>query len=464
MISHMHDVPYKHLSLRNSLRLVTISACLFLLYLPVTSSPIFTAFLYDMGAREFHFGLLVGIPMIMFALQFAAALMNNRIRYRKPPFMVLIIASRLIYIAIAFSPYFFPSMSGDARMLTVMLLVGLSAALSNLATPLWFAWMADLIPGRILGRYWGNKQRWMFITWVLGYLAMAVYTYAVKIPIRTSYPMLALVCVTLGITDILLFIKVPEPENSKVENVSPLQILLEPFKHREYRTFVIWTIMKSFALMTGATFMQIYALDVLKLPVWQATVTWCILGLGTAFSSRAWGRIADKHGQRPVLIITMCGKPVVALVFMLVTPATAFIVLSIWLAVDGILNAGMLVASDGYMLKIAPQRNRSMFVATIVGLSGIFGGMGAILGGRVLQMFSESRWLLLGREWNHYQLIFGFSFIIRLICIPLSFAIREARSSNALLVLQEIRDMSPSRFLGFPVGLYRKIKDSQEQR
>ena len=194
------------------------------------------------------------------------------------------------------------------------------------------------------------------------------------------------------------------------------------------------------------------------MPVWQATVAWCILGAGAAFSSRYWGHIADKHGQRPVLILTVCGKPLIVLLFLFATPATAFPLLCGWFFFDGILTAGLLMATDGYMLRMAPQRNRSMFIATIIGLAGISGGLGAILGGQFLSAFSECRPMLLGREWNHFQILFAFSFIIRIFCIPLTLAIREAKSSNTIEVLEEIGEMSALSFLKFPLGLYRRMQ------
>ncbi len=444
--------------LQQSLRRITLGVCLCMFFVPATASPMFTQFIRNMGATEFHFGLIMGIPMSLFILQFVAAFWNNRIHNRKLPFILLLVSARLLYLLIAFAPVLFASLSPSARIAAVIVIIATSATLANLAVPLWFAWMADLIPRRLLGRYWGNRQRWMFACWTLTYILMALFTYLSPWPVSTTFPVVAVIGVASGVADILLFIRIPEPGNQQVRDVSAYAALMEPFRHTEYRTFVHWNILKSFAVMFGASFMQLYALDVLGMPVWQATVSWCILGVGTALSSRLWGRLADRHGQRPVLLLVGFCKPLVTVVFLLVTPATAFVVLSVWFFFDGMINAGLAVATDGYMLRLAPRRNRSMFIASITGISGIAGGIGTIIAGRILSATATWRWEGLGREWNHYHVIFLMSLVMRLACLPLTFRIREPRSSSPVQLLEDVAGMPPLQFLRFPVGLYRRMR------
>jgi MFS family permease len=456
-LSVVNSNPRDTNELRRSLRLITAGVCLCMFFIPVTASPMLTEFLRNIGASPFHFGLLVGIPMCLFVLQFVAAFLNNRILNRKRAFIGLLVSARLLYLAIAFTPQLFSSVSQARQIHLIILLVSCSAALNNLATPMWFAWMADLIPSRILGRYWGTRQRWLFVSWTVSYIAMAVFSYATPWPINVTFPILAVIAVAAGLADICLFLRVPEPPNTLIRDVKPLQTLLEPFRHAEYRTFVRWSTIKAFSVMFAATFLQLYALDGLEMPLWKVTIAWCSLGVGIALSSRQWGRLTDRHGQRPVLMLVMCGKPIVVLVFLLLTPATAFPVLTVWFFLDGILNGGLLVASDGYMLRMAPQANRSMFIASVAGLAGISGGLGAIAGGAVLGWLDGWQTEFLGREWNHFQVVFAISFIMRILCIPLTARIRESKSTSPLHVLEDVAGTPQFLFLRFPIGLFRRI-------
>jgi MFS family permease len=204
-------------------------------------------------------------------------------------------------------------------------------------------------------------------------------------------------------------------------------------------------------------FYLFYLLQELQMPLWQTVVVWSAIGIGTSVASPAAGRIVDRHGHRPVLIIAAYGKPIIALLFALVGPRSAFPVLLVWSFVDGVLNAGLLVATNGYMLTISPQRNRSMFVATITGLSGLAGGLAGLLTGKGLDMISEFRADLFGREWNHFQLMFFVCFLLRCAVIPFAFKVQEVKSTRTMALLHEFRGILPLQALRYPIGLYRKL-------
>ena len=82
------------------------------------------------------------------------------------------------------------------------------------------------------------------------------------------------------------------------------------------------------------------------------------------------------------------------------------------------MNAGLMVATNGYMLKMAPQRNRSMFIATITGLAGICGGLGAIAAGKFLDVFPDLTLNGLGREWSNLDVLFLLGALLRFGVIP----------------------------------------------
>jgi len=127
---------------------------------------------------------------------------------------------------------------------------------------------------------------------------------------------------------------------------------------------------------------------------------------------------------------------------------------------DGMVNGALLVAGNGYMMKISPKRNRSMFCAAITGFSGICGGIGASAGGALLGLTSPLPWHALGRTWSNLHLLFIVGAALRLICIPLNRGIQEPNSTRSGSVLSEVRGIGPLQFLRFPIGLYRNQNES----
>ena len=437
---------------------MTLGGALFMVYLTGTTCPLLTEYFLSLGATEWHFGLLVGLPNAVLGFQLLGAYGANHIRHRKPVFMVCMILGRLLVVPVILLPMFWRPADAASLVLVLVLVLVAGSALNHVGSPLWFAWMADLVPRRVLNHYWGVKQRWMQFSWAFSFLAVTAFSYMTTLPVGPAFAVVASVAVAAGVTDILLFLRVEEPPNTLHRTGRLVEVLLEPFRDRTYRTFVWFWAAWMASLLCAAAFMQVYVLKVLKMPVWQATLIWCVLGVSTAVASPGWGRLADRHGHRPVLLTCIAFKPWVALAFALITPRTAVWVLPLVFLVDGVWNAGMGVGFNGYMLKMSPRRNRSMFIATIVALSGLAGGLASMLAGRVLEALNGTSWDVLGRAWGGYHLVFLASFVLRLICVAFAPRIQEPKTSAPVQMLGEVLGVGPLRFLRFPVGLYQGIR------
>jgi len=445
--------------LRGYFSRITVAGCLAMVYVTFVSSPVTTEFFRNLGATDLHFGLIGGIPMIMLSMQFVGAYVSGRVARRKPWFIVFLVAGRFVYLPIAFLPFCTDAERCPRVIAAIIVLMGFGAAALNFGSPFWFSWMGDLIPRRILNRYWGTKHRYMTLVWTMAFLAVAVFMfYSEGLSPRVAFSILASVGVIAGVVDVLLFIRVKEPPNHKVGPRHPLEILFEPLAHKEFRTMIRFRCAFAASMMVAAAFMQVYILKVLGLPVWLTTLMWCSVGLGGALIARTWGFIADHHGHRPVILLCACFKPAIALAFLLVTPRFAFPVLAVAFLFDSMLNAGQQIAVNGYTLKMAPRENRSMFVAAGMALAGFAGGLGAIAGGLFLRHTEGFAIDAFGRRWVNYHLVFLASVVLRALCIPLAASIREPASANTIVVANYLRGAWPLRLILYPVGLYRRAR------
>lgn len=422
-------------------------------------SPATTKFYLAIGANNFHFGIITGLPMLMLFMQFIGAAALNRAKRRKPLFIFCLILCRILYLPIAFLPFLPGGTASPYLVPTVISLLAISAAAHNLAIPFWFSWMADLIPKRIMNRVWGARQMAMHITWTMAYLLVTFYLYTSQQPATTIFPILTALAVIAGVTDILLFIHVDEPPNETTDHNKPWQDFLAPLQHPLYRRFVAYSCAWSFACHFAASFMLLYALKVLQLDPWKATLIWCLQGVGMAVGSRMWGRLADRFGNRPVLKLCTTLKPMIVIVFFLATPRNVIWLLPLAFLPDGMLNAGNTLASNGYMLSIAPRKNRSMFIAAITGLAGICGGLASLSGGLLLNTTAGWQGTILGYTLNPFHLVFAISFSLRLLCQPLVWRIEEPGSRHTRQVIGAIMDEWPMWLVRFPIGLYRRYRN-----
>lgn len=441
-------------SLRLSLRTMVVGGCLAMVYGVGIGSPATTEFLRAVGATELHFGLITGIPLVMLSMQFVGAAALNRARRRKAVFIACLVVCRLLYLGVAFLPMALPERP-SLVLPTIIALLAISAATHNFAVPFWFSWMADLIPKRVLNRVWGWRQRAMHLTWTLANLLVTVLLYRVRWSPTVTFPVLTVFAVAAGIADVLLFLRVTEPANLLRKDANPLRDLMAPLVHPVFRRFVLFTCCWSFATACAANFMQLYVLKVLRVPMWQTSLIWCMQGLGVAMASGFWGRMADRHGQRPIIALSVALKPMIVVVFFLLTPTNVLWLLPLAFVPDGVLNSGTILAVNGYMLSFAPRDNRSAFIAAITGLAGVCGGVSAILAGAVLAGTADWSVELSGRTLNHYHLLFAASMVMRVLCLPLARRIREPGSARSRDLVEAFLDDWPNRVPRFPVGLYR---------
>lgn len=433
-----------------------------MVYTPCVTSAVTTDFFRSLGATAFHFGLLSGLPMLLIALQFVGAHWTNHMHHRRPWFMILVITGRLVYLPVALLPFLtdWP----PAKLLTTQIaLIALGGALQTVTYPMWLSWMSDLIPRRIFSSYWGARQRYLTLTMTATTLAISAFTYLTHgmIPVPLLFLILVVIGVAAGTADILLFSRVREPPNTRTPD-HPWKTLRAPLHDANYRKLVRFLCLFYGVSMLAAPFMQIYTLEVLRVPLWLTALMWCTPGLGAAVVSPLWGRVADRFGNRPILRLCVFLKPGIALTFLLVTPGTAVPVLCVALFLDNMLNAGIELATNSYTLKMAPRANRAMFIAATSAVTGLACGTGAILGGWLLKHCTGFTWQALGREWNHYQLIFLISFVLRIFCIPLPARIHEPASAPSRTVFNHLLSLLPLNVLDLPAGLYRRFRGPDE--
>jgi MFS family permease len=120
---------------------------------------------------------------------------------------------------------------------------------------------------------------------------------------------------------------------------------------------------------------------------------------------------------------------------------------------DALLNAGILIATNGFLLKNSPRQNRSMFIAAGTAVAGIVGGVTAVVAGVVLTGLGH--WAI---SWgpiqiNAFHLMFAVSFVLRVLSIDWVRRVKEPAASEVREVLVQLVEATPLRSLHFPAGL-----------
>ena len=369
---------------------IVVAGCCGMAYTQLSMSPATIAYARSLHATELHFGILGALPTGMLFLQFLAAVVANHLQYRRRLWLAVSVVQRLVLLPVALGPVLFPHVDDITWVWLLLGLTALNHGMLHFATPLWLSWMGDYLPRHGLSRFWGIRQLWMQWAGALSLLLAALFLHFGHFDIRLAFGVLVAAGAVFGLLDLLLFLKVDEPPVSPAPEPGLREVFSAPFRDRDFRSFIGFTCFWHFAAMTGAPFISLFLLKHTGLDLFRLMLLWVCSWVGGAFLSGRLGSLVEEVGNRPVLILCTAFKSInmIALVLIPRNPDQAFLLLIPVFIIDAILNAGIAIANNGFMLKNSPASNRTMFIAAGTAMAGLIGGITSIAAGAVLSAAS----------------------------------------------------------------------------
>ena len=424
-------------SLTGAKRAIIVAGCLAAAYTQLTTSPATIEYIRSMGANEFHIGILGALPTLM---QFVSAVVVNHLQYRRRLWFWVAITHRLLLLPTALGPWMFPGLSNEFWVWMLLATTALNQGLLHFSSPLWLSWMGDYLPHEGLSSYWGSRQLWMQITAAISLLGAAFLILHSGLSIEISYSVMICIGTGCGVADLLLFRKVFEPPVQQVPSPRLRQVLSEPFRNREFRRYIGFMCFWNFAAMAGAPFISLYLLAEIGMDLYHVLLLWTISWVGGAMLSRTLGRWADSHGSQPVLVMCVALKSSNMLALLLVphSPTIAFWILTPCFMLDAVLNAGILIANNGFMIKNSPSENRTMYIAATTAIAGMVGGVTSIVAGAVMQTLSGHHWTFGSWTIGNFQLMFITSIALRWVGLVMTRYVQEPSARHTWDVVQEL--------------------------
>jgi hypothetical protein len=290
-------------------------------------------------------------------------------------------------LPIALGPWLFPSVPDGAWIWTLIGSMAVNQALGHFASPLWLSWISDYLPRKNMSRFWGFRQQWMHWSASGALIVCAILLVQSGLDLRPAYTVLMIGATIAGVIDVFLFLRVPEPPMRRPPSPPLTQVLLGPLRDRGFRSYIAFACSWHLAVMFGAPFMHPYLLEHVGVDLYHLMLLWGLSWSGGALMATKLGVLTDRHGNRPVLVLSTLFKGVNMVVLLLLPfePQLAFWVLAPVLMFDTMLNAGFTIATNGYLLRHSPAEHRTMFIAAGTAFAGLIGGMASIAGGAFLK-------------------------------------------------------------------------------
>jgi MFS family permease len=298
-----------------------------------------------------------------------------------------------------------------------------------------------LVPQRLRGRYFGFRNSIVGLTNLIGVpllgLAVSVWPggtvqgYGAMLVLGILLGLISQIC-QFWMTDVNpQLLKATGSDTSQPQSHG---IDFSFLKDANFCKFVLYLSIWCFAVNISAPFFNLYMLDNLDIDISVVTI---YHGLGTGANMLMlllWGKLADRIGNRPLLLLVGILVAVTPLLWLGV--GSDQISFWIWLPLLHILAGGTWAAIDlctnNMMMGISPVRYQSTYFAIAGAVAGITGAMGITIGSFLTTLpFIEG---LLG--------LFVLSGLLRIIALVFLAFVQEQRS---VPVSQLIRVLSPVR-------------------
>jgi MFS family permease len=423
------------------------------------------------GASNFEIGLLAAMPFLAQAAQLPTLALLLRIQDRRATVLWAAGLARLLLAGIALTLWLSPQ-----RLTATVLILVLAANMGLVvtATAAWNWWMRDTLPADRLGTFFGRRMRTTTVAALAAMLLAGILLDMAKSPDTATsragetlgYAALFAMGAGWGFAGLYALWRIPHaPPAAAVSEPGKrrqaLRLLREAMRRIETRS-ALWALSlvstaSTFALPFVAVFLLRSLLPQLPWTYLAVTVLAVVSHVGYIGGLRGWGYLADRYGDRAVLVVTLGVLAAVQAGW----AVTGWSVLSgpalgiewagwgilLWLAVlhflAGYSLGGAELGGNNLMFRSAPAAGAQAHLAAIGLGRALLAGLGTVAAGLLWELVG-TRDLLghtapLGWRLRGFQVLALVAVLLTLVAIVAALRIREPRQIPVLEVARTMR-------------------------
>ncbi|MDZ7959401.1 MAG: MFS transporter [Aulosira sp. DedQUE10] len=436
--SKPHPPAYKD-AIRTSLRASTLDAVFAAVFGVATGGILLSNFLLELGASPVVFGMLSSIPMLVNLVQPLGAYLSERSSSRFYYSLRTHGIARLLWLILGISiiaSTWIGVTSGQLVTLTLLVVLG-SSLLGGLGSASWLSWLAMIVPRQLRGRYFGIRNSAASLTNLLcvplaglavsHWYAGTLQGYGVILFAGIVFGLISLGCQyfqmdinpALQNTSLVKYQQISESPATEEKgtcalNQTPTNEFASIWSNSNFLKFLLYFGFWMLAVNISAPFFNFYMLYQLHLDVSYVTLYGSLQAGANMLLIVLWGKLADKIGNRRILILIGILVALTPLWWIGVNANSWNIWL--WLPLLHIFTGGTWAAIDlcnnNMQLGIVPVKNQSIYFAIASAVAGVSGALGTTIGSFIAQFAEQGG--LLG--------LFALSSVCRLLAIvPLMF-------------------------------------------
>lgn len=360
-------------------------------------------------------------------------------RIKKYKFLVCATAlSRTAFAALYLIPLF--SFPGFIKSFFIVVLYFTGQIFVQLGTPATQDWIASLVPSRLRGKYFTIKDSVaVFVISTLMLLCGIILDYFKTFDIITGFIIIGAVVFILTCVNVVALSMMKEPKISYVNetgkemhgrlakrakelepSIRPQSIpseLKEAFANRRFRKAFTVVCLFNLAFYICLPFNASFQINDLHLPYTFIMAVGFIFNLYRIYIAPKLGRMADRLGMGRLLRYSMLALGLNYLSTTFTMPFNAYPMLIIGSFLASTAWAFVGIGLFGFQLDFFRSDKRMIWLTITSSLSGAFGFLVSIIGGRLLSLLQSLHIFILGQKIYAQQILNLIGFLIILLTV-----------------------------------------------
>lgn len=339
----------------------------------------FSAFALFLGAVPSQIGLLTAVPQLLGGtFQLWSERLTGGVGSRKRTVLLLMALRVALLIGMAIA-----ALRGSSIWIFVGLAVTFLTA-AELSTPVWSAWVSDVVPASRRGLFFGKRNQLQALTTSACLIVAGFLLDRLSVGWNGSLAFAAVFA--LGILAQCAAFKhlsrqVELRAVAPIQSLGPVRLARALATDREVRKMLLCFAAMGFAVSVSGPFCGPFLLKSLRFTYLEVAVIFSMLAISRYFFAPVWGRLVDRYGSRQLLTLSSLLMALVPVGWCL---STKFIVLLAVQIFSGFVWAGLELCAMTYIIESTTSEMRGRVFAGKQLVWNVSAFCGALAGGLVL--------------------------------------------------------------------------------
>jgi HEAT repeat protein/MFS-type transporter involved in bile tolerance (Atg22 family) len=437
----MKEGTLSRLEVMRGLRWATWDAIFFTLYVALTGGAFQIGLARWLGANDLWLGIITSVPALTGAIQFLTAYLADVSPSRRALVLRYAFWSRLPWVAIALLPLMSEQL--PRKELFAALLI-LSSVFGSFVSPAFLAWLSDLVPPDHRGRYFGRRNMILGLVTAAAALPPALFVDAAVKYGRFSPSIafavlfgLGTLCLFLSLWSVAHMPEVPREPSAQKGLRGLLSFYREPFRSPNFRNLLMFNTTLVFGQMFAGQFFTVYMLEQIRMPYLMVQIAGLIAALFGSLGTPFWGYLADKFGNRPLLVLCVWGVFFLPFLWFLSHPERYLWSVGVIFGIQvlaGFLWAGVGLTQFNLNVAVAPPEQRAIYMGALSAIVAVVSGLAMLLSGVLMEWMKP-----FVPDPTRFFILFGMAALFRLLVLPWLMRVQEPQGLPTRYVLTQLR-------------------------